>query len=88
MYWYSEFDDDEEELPEDIDDEKYIGIPHKTELDLGKRVQNLFGAGPYEQLRRSHKGCGLRNTLEMDRRGVKTFGPIVLPLVESRMSRG
>ena len=26
----------DEELPEDIDDEKYISIPHKRELDLGK----------------------------------------------------
>ena len=26
----------DEELPGDIDDEKYISIPHKRELDLGK----------------------------------------------------
>jgi hypothetical protein len=36
IYWHSEFDDNEEELPGDIDDEKYISIPHKRELDLGK----------------------------------------------------
>jgi hypothetical protein len=36
IYWHSEFDDNDEELPGDIDDEKYISIPHKRELDLGK----------------------------------------------------
>jgi hypothetical protein len=38
--WHSEFSDVAElydELPDDIDDEqKYIAIPHKRELDLGK----------------------------------------------------
>ena len=30
---------DSDELPEDIDDpEKYIAIPHKNELDLGKHL--------------------------------------------------
>ena len=39
VYYHSDFDDDEEEeLPEDIDDEKYIAIPHKNELDLGKAL--------------------------------------------------
>ena len=36
IYWHSEFDDNNEELPGDIDDEKYIAIPDKRELDLGK----------------------------------------------------
>ena len=36
IYWHSEFGDNEEELPEDLDDDKYIEIPHKKELDLGK----------------------------------------------------
>ena len=36
IYWHSEFGDNDEELPNDIDDEKYISIPDKTELDLGK----------------------------------------------------
>jgi hypothetical protein len=35
IYWHSEFGDNDEELPNDIDDEKYISIPDKTELDLG-----------------------------------------------------
>ena len=38
IYWHSEFGDNEEELPEDIDDGKYIEIPHKNELDLGKAL--------------------------------------------------
>ena len=39
VYYHSEFgDDEEEELPEDIDDEKYIVIPHKNELGLGKKL--------------------------------------------------
>lgn len=40
IYWHSEFSDVAElydELPDDIDDEqKYIAIPHKRDLDLGK----------------------------------------------------
>ena len=36
IYWHSEFGEDDEELPDDIDDEKYISIPDKRELDLGK----------------------------------------------------
>jgi len=29
---------DSDELPEDIDDEKYIGIPHKNDLDVGRNL--------------------------------------------------
>jgi len=36
IYWHSEFGDNDEELPNDIDDKKYILIPDKRELDLGK----------------------------------------------------
>jgi uncharacterized protein UPF0158 len=36
IYWHSEFGDNGEESPDDIDDEKYIAIPDKVELDLGK----------------------------------------------------
>lgn len=38
IYYHSEMLGDLEELPEDIDDEKYIAIPHKKELGLGKRL--------------------------------------------------
>jgi hypothetical protein len=40
IYWHSEFSDLDElkdELPDDVeDDEKYLAIPDKRELDLGK----------------------------------------------------
>src|SRR5215813_5330617 len=36
IYWHSEFGDNQEELPDHIDDAKYISIPDKRELDLGK----------------------------------------------------
>jgi len=43
IYWHSDFDDNFEELPEDIDDaEKYIEIPNKRELDLGKNLVLKF----------------------------------------------
>jgi hypothetical protein len=41
IYWRSDSSDDlnEEEMPDDIEDEeKYIAIPGKRELDLGKRL--------------------------------------------------
>ena len=34
-YFYSDFADNEEELPNDINDEKYLPIPYKNDLDLG-----------------------------------------------------
>ncbi len=36
IYWHSDLVDDEEKLPADIDDKKYLEIPHKKELGLGK----------------------------------------------------
>jgi hypothetical protein len=37
IYWHSELSDDMDELPDDVDDsEKYVQIPNKRELDLGK----------------------------------------------------
>jgi hypothetical protein len=42
IYWHSEYCDEFDELPDDIDDaEKYLAIPNKGELDLGKRL--VFG---------------------------------------------
>lgn len=38
IYWHSEFGDNFEELPDDVDDEKYIEIPHKSDLDLGRSL--------------------------------------------------
>src|ERR1700737_5168394 len=42
IYWHSEFGDNDEELPDDIDDEKYISIPDKRELHLGKSLVLVF----------------------------------------------
>src|SRR3984893_14915622 len=36
IYWHSEFGENDEEWPDDIDNEKYIAIPGRRELDLGK----------------------------------------------------
>jgi hypothetical protein len=36
IYWHSEFGDNDEELPDNIDDDKYIAIPDKIEFSLGK----------------------------------------------------
>lgn len=48
--------DPEEEWPADVDDEKYVEIPHKHELDLGKALVFDFVSevlpGEYEEVRR------------------------------------
>lgn len=37
LYWHSEFTGESDELPDDIEDtDKYVQIPDKRELDLGK----------------------------------------------------
>jgi len=40
IYWHSEFGDKDQELPHDIDDEKYISIPDRRELDLEQGDQS------------------------------------------------
>jgi len=47
VYYHSELGDDMDELPEDLDDERYIEIPHKNELDLGRKLVLAFA---YQQL--------------------------------------
>lgn len=37
-YFYSELGDNEEELPNDVNDEKYLAIPYKNELNLGNNL--------------------------------------------------
>jgi hypothetical protein len=41
-HFYSEYGDNEEELPDDISDEKYLAIPHKNELNLGNKLAFAF----------------------------------------------
>jgi hypothetical protein len=56
-YWRSDYmDESVEELPEDIDDgEKYLEIPHKNDLDLGRSLVFVFVAAAlpddYEKVR-------------------------------------
>lgn len=42
IYYHSEFGDNIEELPDDIDSDKNIGIPHKNELELGESLVLSF----------------------------------------------
>jgi hypothetical protein len=42
IVFYSSFGDNFEEFPDDIDDEKYLPIPHKKELGLGKNLVLAF----------------------------------------------
>ena len=43
IYWHSENGDDDEDLPSDIDEsDKYLSIPHKKDLGLGKRLATRF----------------------------------------------
>src|SRR6185437_12430165 len=44
FYFHSEVTDvdEDEELPADIDDERYVEIPHRNELDLGKPLVTDF----------------------------------------------
>jgi hypothetical protein len=58
IYWHSEFGDNDEELPDDIDNEKYIAIPDKRELDLGKPLVLDFA-----------RSGGEPNSAESQRRG-------------------
>ena len=63
IYWHSEFGDNDKELPNDIDDEKYISIPHKRELALGRLLVLDFAREflrvDYDEVRDifSWKGC-------------------------------
>ncbi|MGO8914427.1 MAG: hypothetical protein ACLQJR_00800 [Stellaceae bacterium] len=57
IYCRSEIAGDlEEEWPDDVDDEKYIEIPHKTELNLGKALVfdfvREFMPADYDEVRR------------------------------------
>ena len=75
VYWHSEFGDNGEELPDEIDDEKYIAIPDKRELDLGKPLvldfAREFLAGDYDEVRHisSRKGAYRRFKDLLVRRG-------------------
>jgi len=68
-------DMEEEEFPDDIDDEKYIAIPHKNELDLGRSLVfdfvRQFLPNDYDEVRNdfSRKGAYSRFKTLLARRG-------------------
>src|SRR5215470_6649922 len=76
IYWHSEFGDNDEELPDDIDDEKYTAIPDKRELDLGKPLildfAREFLPDDYDEVRRifSRRGAYQKFKALLVRRGV------------------
>jgi hypothetical protein len=71
----------DEELPDDIDNEKYIAIPDKRELDLGKPLVLDFA-----------RSGGEPNSAESQRRGSllslssTSFKPTAQPIVSPRCS--
>ena len=75
IYWHSEFGDNDEELPDDIENEKYIAIPDKRELDLGKPLVMDFAreflTDDYEEVRQifSRRGAYRRYRDLLVRRG-------------------
>lgn len=45
IYWISELNPLEEEVPDDLEtSDRYIGIPHKNDLDLGSELALRFAA--------------------------------------------
>src|SRR5580704_11740088 len=75
IYWHSEVGDNDEELPDDIDDGKYVSIPDKRELDLGKPLALDFAreflADDYDEVRQifSRRGAYRRYKELLVRRG-------------------
>jgi hypothetical protein len=78
VYWHSEFLDDLDELPEDIDAPgKYVEIPDKRALNLGKPLVLEFASrflpNDFDEVRRifSKKGAYGRFHALLDRRGAR-----------------
>jgi hypothetical protein len=75
IYWHSEFGENGEELPDDIDNEKYIAIPDGRELDLGKPLvldfAREFLTDDYDEVRHifSRRGAYRRYKDLLVRRG-------------------
>ena len=79
IYWQSEGSDEFDELPADVDDEeKYIRIPGKRELNLGSALVfdfvREFLPGDFDEVRRifSRKGAYARFKNLLARRGAVT----------------
>jgi len=78
VYWHSELSEDLEELPDDIDDsEKYVPIPGKSELDLGKPLvldfTRQFLPDDFDEVRQifNKRGAYARFKDLLDRRGTR-----------------
>ena len=75
IYRHSEFGENDEEWPDDIDDRKYISIPDKKKLDLGKPLildfAREFLADDYDGVRQifSRRGAYRRYKELLVRRG-------------------
>ena len=76
VFYYSEYSDNEEELPEDFDNDKYIELPHKNELDLGKSLVLNFASShipdDYEKIEEifSKKGAYSRYKDFLESKGI------------------
>ncbi len=77
LYWHSELCDDLDILPDDIDDnEKFLQIPDKRELDLGKPLAldfaRQFLPGDFDDVRQifSRRGAYAKFKNLLDRRGM------------------
>lgn len=45
IFWTSELDTLDEDVPDDLETaDRYLSVPHKTDLDLGKRLALRFAA--------------------------------------------
>ena len=78
VYWHSELSEDLEELPDDIDDsEKYVPIPGKSELDLGKPLvldfTRQFLPDDFDEVRQifNKRGAYAKFKDLLDRRGIR-----------------
>jgi Uncharacterised protein family (UPF0158) len=76
IHWHSEFGDNDEKLPDYIENEKYIAIPDKRELDLGEPLvldfAREFLTDDYDEVRHifSRRGAYRRYKDLLVRRGV------------------
>jgi hypothetical protein len=76
IYWTSELNPLEEEVPDDLEtSDRYLLVPHKTELDLGRNLALRFAASElpehYDQIEGlfRHKGAYARLKALLDSEG-------------------
>lgn len=76
IHYHSEYGDNEEELPDDFESDRYIAVPHKKDLNLGKGLALTFAAEslPDEQAKIrqifSHAGAYARFKDLLERTGM------------------